>query len=142
MIEQNVYPLVGGDETFRKVVDEFYTRVEADPVLRPLFPADLEPGKENQFLFLAQYFGGPPRYNALRGHPRLRMRHMPFVIGEQERNAWLGHMLEAIEAAGSCWPRYLAVSLPWSSGLNAIAPVPLRSVWSKRSVSGRRSNIL
>ena len=99
MTEQNVYRLVGGDETFRKVVDEFYKRVEADPLLRPLFPADLEPGKENQFLFLTQYFGGPPRYNALRGHPRLRMRHMPFVIGEQERNAWLGHMLEAVDAA-------------------------------------------
>ncbi len=109
MTEQNVYRLVGGDETFRKVVDEFYKRIEADPVLRPLFPADLEPGKENQFLFLTQYFGGPPRYNALRGHPRLRMRHMPFVIGEQERNAWLGHMLEAIDAAGIVEPARTAM---------------------------------
>jgi hemoglobin len=97
---QNIYRLVGGDETFRQLVNEFYARIEKDPLLRPLFPEDLEPGKENQFLFLTQYFGGPPRYNAQRGHPRLRMRHFPFAIGQNERNAWVGHMLEAIDAVG------------------------------------------
>jgi hemoglobin len=47
-------------------------------------------------LFLVQYWGGPPTYNEQRGHPRLRMRHVPFVIGPAERDAWLRHMLEAV----------------------------------------------
>jgi hemoglobin len=49
---------------------------------------------------LAQYFGGPPDYNTLRGHPRLRLRHMPFKIGQSERDRWLSHMLAALEQAG------------------------------------------
>lgn len=95
-----VYEQAGGDATFRRLVDAFYARVEADPVLRPLFPADLGPGKERQFLFLTQFFGGPPRYTALRGHPRLRARHLPFPIGRREADAWLGHMLDSIDEAG------------------------------------------
>src|SRR5207247_2026300 len=59
----------------------------------------LAAGKERQFLFLAQFFGGPPRYSALHGHPRLRARHLPFPIGQRERDRWLGHMLEALEEA-------------------------------------------
>jgi hemoglobin len=102
--EQNIYELVGGDEPFRRLVDNFYARVERDPLLRPLFPADLEPGKQRQFLFITQYFGGPPRYNELRGHPRLRMRHAPFSIGQAERDAWAGHMLAAIDEAGFTEP--------------------------------------
>jgi hemoglobin len=97
---RTVYELVGGDEPFRRLVDAFYRRVEQDPLLRPMFPEDLEPGKEGQFLFIAQYFGGPPRYNELRGHPRLRARHLPFPIGRRERDAWLSHMLAAIDEAG------------------------------------------
>jgi len=107
--QQNIYRLVGGDKTFRRLVAEFYKLVELDPLLRPLFPPDLEPGKENQFLFLTQYFGGPSRYNAQRGHPRLRMRHMPFVIGPKERDAWLGHMLAAVEAVGIAEPARTAM---------------------------------
>ncbi len=52
------------------------------------------------FLFVTQYFGAQPRYNALRGHPRLRMRHAPFAIGQAERDAWVQHMLAAIDVAG------------------------------------------
>lgn len=102
--QQNVYREVGGDETFRKLVDEFYARIEADPELRAVFPEDLESGKEGQFLFLTQYFGGPPRYNVQRGHPRLRMRHFPFVIGQKERDAWVRYMLEAVDAVGIAEP--------------------------------------
>ncbi len=69
--EPNIYELAGGDAPFRRLVDSFYARVERDPLLRPLFPADLVPGKERQFLFITQYFGGPARYNQQRGHPRL-----------------------------------------------------------------------
>lgn len=96
----NIYELVGGDEPFRRLVDAFYARIEQDALLRPMFPVDLEPGKEGQFLFLTQYFGGPMRYNETRGHPRLRMRHAPFPIGQQERDAWLGHMLAAVDEVG------------------------------------------
>ncbi len=96
----SIYQYVGGDAPFRRMVDLFYARVEADATLRPMFPADLGPGKEHQLLFITQYFGGPQRYGELRGHPRLRMRHMPFVIGQRERDAWLGHMLAAMEEAG------------------------------------------
>jgi hemoglobin len=102
--QQTIYELAGGDPPFRALVERFYARVEADPLLRPLFPDDLEPGKEGQFLFIAQYFGGPPRYNAQRGHPRLRMRHMPFAIGQAERDAWVGHMLAAVDEVGFAEP--------------------------------------
>jgi len=95
-----IYDLVGGDQPFRRLVDAFYARVERDPILRPMFPADLGPGKEYQFLFITQYFGGPARYNELRGHPRLRARHLPFPIGQTERDAWVGHMLAAVDEAG------------------------------------------
>ena len=105
MSEQpTIYELAGGDAPFRRLVDSFYARVERDPLLRPLFPADLEPGKERQFLFITQYFGGPARYNEQRGHPRLRMRHAPFAIGQADRDAWVGHMRAAIDEAGFVEP--------------------------------------
>jgi hemoglobin len=97
---KTVYEQLGGDDAFRRLVDSFYARVERDPVLRPLFPDDLQAGKENQFLFLTQYWGGPPRYAEQRGHPRLRMRHSPFAIGHRERDAWVGNMLAAIDEVG------------------------------------------
>lgn len=97
---KTVYDQIGGDEAFRRLVDAFYARVEQDPVLRPLFPADLAEGKEYQYLFLSQYWGGPARYAEQRGHPRLRMRHFPFAIGQQERDAWVGHMLAALDEVG------------------------------------------
>ncbi|NNJ13019.1 globin [Chloroflexales bacterium ZM16-3] len=102
--EMSVYESVGGAETFRRLVDYFYAQVEQDPLLRSLFPDDLGPGKEHQYLFLVQYFGGPGAYGQRRGHPRLRMRHAPFVIGQAERDAWLGHMLAAIDAVGIAEP--------------------------------------
>ena len=98
--ERTVYELVGGEKTFRRLVEAFYARVETDPVLRPLFPTKLEAGKRWQFLFLSQFFGGPTTYSEERGHPRLRMRHMPFAIDQQARDHWLRHMLEAIDEAG------------------------------------------
>jgi hemoglobin len=107
--EPNIYNLAGGDAPFRRLVECFYARVERDPRLRPLFPDDLEPGKEGQFLFITQYFGGPPRYNQLRGHPRLRMRHASFAIGQAERDAWAGHMLAAIDEAGFVEPARTAL---------------------------------
>lgn len=96
----SVYELVGGEATIRELVDRFYARVEVDPALRPMFPPDLTEGKRWQFLFLCQFFGGPQMYAEERGHPRLRMRHNPFPIGRAERDAWLGHMLAAVDETG------------------------------------------
>jgi hemoglobin len=92
------YAAVGGEETFHRLVHAFYQGVADDPVLRPLYPGkDLEPAEEHLRLFLIQYWGGPGTYSERRGHPRLRMRHAKFVIGEAEREAWLRHMRTALD---------------------------------------------
>lgn len=88
-------------EFFEDLVEHFYTGVAGDPVLRPLYPDDLSDSKDHLALFLAQYWGGPPRYSEERGHPRLRMRHAPFVITTLERDAWLHHMNEAVQASSA-----------------------------------------
>jgi hemoglobin len=93
---QTVYEAVGGLETFRRLVDAFYRGVETDPLLRPMYPADLADSRKHLSLFLAQYFGGPGTYSEQRGHPRLRMRHMPFRIDAAARDAWLRHMRAAV----------------------------------------------
>jgi hemoglobin len=90
---------IGGEPTFRKLVDEFYAGVADDPVLRPLYPeADLGPAAERLRLFLMQYWGGPTTYSDRRGHPWLRLRHAPFRIGAAERDAWLRQMRRAVES--------------------------------------------
>jgi len=99
-----IYELIGGEETFRRLVHAFYGRVYADPYLRPLFPDDRAGAEERLTLFLAQYFGGPATYSEQRGHPRLRMRHVPFTIGQRERDAWLGHMLSALDESAIAEP--------------------------------------
>jgi hemoglobin len=94
---ENFYEAVGGEPTFRKLVDEFYAGVATDPVLRPLYrEADLAPAAERLRMFLIQYWGGPDTYSQRRGHPRLRMRHAPFTIGPRQRDAWLRHMRAAV----------------------------------------------
>ncbi len=98
-MEETLYQRVGGTEFFVALVDRFYLGVAGDPVLRPLYPEDLGPSREHLALFLAQYWGGPPTYQEQRGHPRLRLRHRPFVIGPLERDAWLRHMTDAVRAA-------------------------------------------
>ncbi|MEA2654903.1 MAG: hemoglobin [Chloroflexota bacterium] len=95
----NVYEAAGGEATFRLLVARFYERVADDPVLRPLYPdEDLANATEHLTLFLIQYWGGPSTYNEQRGHPRLRMRHQPFAIGQPQRDAWLDHMKAAVES--------------------------------------------
>lgn len=89
----------GGIEAFAALADVFYAGVESDPLLRPMYPEGAEAlaeARENLALFLMQYFGGPAIYAEKRGHPRLRMRHFPFTIGEAERDAWLRHMNAAV----------------------------------------------
>ena len=95
------YEAVGGEETFRRLVHVFYQGVAADPELRPVYPSkNLGPAEEHLRLFLMQYWGGPRSYDELRGHPRLRMRHAHFAIGEAERDAWLRHMRAALDEVG------------------------------------------
>ncbi|MFC4123186.1 globin [Nonomuraea zeae] len=99
MTETSFYDAVGGEETFRRLVHRFYEGVAEDPLLRPLYPEpDLTGAEERLRGFLIQYWGGPNSYSQERGHPRLRMRHMPFVIGEPERDAWLRHMRDAVDS--------------------------------------------
>ncbi len=94
-----LYDLVGGEETFRRLVHRFYAGVRQDPVLRPLYPEDeLDAAEERLRMFLVQYWGGPRTYSEVRGHPRLRMRHAPFAIGEAERDAWLRNMRDAVDS--------------------------------------------
>ncbi|MCM3883915.1 globin [Frankia sp. R82] len=93
------FDAVGGEPTFRTLVARFYEGVANDPVLRPLYPEDdLEGAEERLRLFLIQYWGGPSDYQELRGHPRLRLRHVPYAIGSVERNAWLVVMRRAVDS--------------------------------------------
>ena len=92
-----LFARVGGEQFFTDLVDLFYLGVAGDPLLRPLYPDDLEESRRHLALFLVQYWGGPATYNEQRGHPRLRMRHAPFVVGPAERDAWLRHMRGAVD---------------------------------------------
>jgi hemoglobin len=99
--ETTFFDAVGGEATFRRLVDRFYAGVADDPLLRPLYPEeDLGPAADRLTLFLIQYWGGPNTYSASRGHPRLRMRHAPFRVGPDERDAWLRHMRDAVDSLG------------------------------------------
>ncbi len=92
-----VYDVVGGEGFFVELVDTFYDRVASDPLLKEIYPEDLTESRRTTAGFLSQYWGGPPDYSNERGHPRLRMRHAPFRIGQKERDRWLTHMLAALE---------------------------------------------
>jgi hemoglobin len=98
--ERTVFERAGGTPFFEELVDRFYRGVAMDPVLLPVYPhpEDLEPARRRLTLFLIQYWGGPTTYSDERGHPRLRMRHAPFVIGPVERDRWLLHMRAAVAA--------------------------------------------
>lgn len=94
--QQSLYDMVG-EETFRRIVHEFYRRVTDDPVLGPMYPADDLDGAEDRLRwFLVQYWGGPQTFNERRGHPRLRMRHMNFPVTPEARDHWLTIMSQAL----------------------------------------------
>ncbi len=95
------YDAIGGEPTFRRIVARFFEQVAADPALRAVYTdEDLGPPEDRLALFLMQYWGGPTTYSDTRGHPRLRMRHHPFVIRIAERDAWLRAMRIAVDDAG------------------------------------------
>ncbi|PCK69161.1 thiol management oxidoreductase-like component [Paenibacillus larvae subsp. larvae B-3650] len=91
---------MGGEEAIRKLVEAFYPKVQADPLLSPLFPADITPVMEKQYLFLTQFFGGPALYSEKYGHPMMRGRHLPFPIDKARADAWLACMRAALEESG------------------------------------------
>ncbi|MFU8946993.1 globin [Mycetocola zhadangensis] len=95
------YDEVGGRATFEKLAVEFYKGVATDPVLKPMYPEeDLGPATERLTMFFEQYWGGPSTYSEQRGHPRLRMRHMPFKVNPDARDRWLLHMRAAVATLG------------------------------------------
>jgi len=97
----NLYDAVGGRPFFVDLVDGFYAGVSTDVLLRPMYPDDLTDSRRHLAGFLTQYWGGPSTYSDERGHPRLRMRHAPFAIGDAERDAWLRHMLGSLDAVAA-----------------------------------------
>ena len=92
------YDAVGGEETFSTFVHRFYQQVREDDLIGPMYPHDDWEGAEQRLKwFLAQYWGGPQTFSENRGHPRLRMRHHHFSIGQAERDRWLELMSNAID---------------------------------------------
>jgi hemoglobin len=96
--QQSFYDAVGGAETFNAIVSRFYAQVPEDEILRELYPADDLAGAEERLrMFLEQYWGGPHTYSEVRGHPRLRARHVPFRVDARARDAWLANMRAALD---------------------------------------------
>lgn len=92
-----LHQVVGGDDYFIQLVDRFFDDVEENSLIRDLYPRSLKESRFRTWSFLAQYWGGPQTYSEKRGHPRLRMRHMPFEIGSAERDAWFNLMKLAVD---------------------------------------------
>ncbi|WP_183603114.1 globin [Paenibacillus phyllosphaerae] len=91
-----IYEAIGGSEGLRKIVEAFYPKVKAHPLLGPLFPEDIDPVMERQHMFLTQFFGGPSLYSDAFGHPMMRARHLPFPITPARAEAWLDCMRRAL----------------------------------------------
>ena len=99
MTEEQVFETLGEDG-FTRLIRAFYAQVPDDAVLGPMYPKDDLAGAEQRLRdFLIGRFGGPPRYIEQRGHPRLRMRHMPFAIDTAARNQWVMLMDRALDEA-------------------------------------------
>ncbi|MNW31235.1 Group 2 truncated hemoglobin YjbI [compost metagenome] len=84
----------------RSLVEAFYPKVQKNPLLAPLFPEDITPVLEKQYMFLSQFFGGPSLYSEAVGHPMMRARHLPFPVTEERAEAWLSCMAEALTEVG------------------------------------------
>lgn len=96
--EVTAFEAMGGHETFDKLVRRFYDGVKEDEVLAAMYPeADWEGAIWRLRSFLEQYWGGPTTYSEQRGHPRLRMRHVPFQVTPDARDRWLAHMRRALD---------------------------------------------
>jgi len=86
-----------GDANIKQLVHDFYQEIRNDELLRPMYKNDLEGAEERLYLFMVQYLGGPDTYNQLRGHPRLRQRHVVFPVTEEAKQHWLANMRAALD---------------------------------------------
>ena len=99
-MNQTHYEQIGGEAVIRKLVDRFYDLMDSQPEaagIRALHPESLDGSRDKLFWFLTGWMGGPQLYVERFGHPRLRARHLPFPIGESERDQWLWCMQQALE---------------------------------------------
>ena len=92
---QTIYERLG-DENLKLLVDIFYEKVLKDDRINELFQTDMKIVKSKQFMFLTQFFGGPPRYAEVHGHPKMRMRHLPHKVTIDGAAAWLENMANSI----------------------------------------------
>lgn len=89
---------IGGQEEVRALVDAFYDIIEAEsPVLHDMLPRNTSGSRQKLYEFLTGWLGGPQLYWEKRGHPRLRMRHFPFTIGDFEASEWMRCMEKAMD---------------------------------------------
>ena len=96
----SLYDLIGGETKLRALVDRFYDIMDVSPEakdIRAYHAKSLTQSREKLFMFLSGWSGGPGLYMEKYGHPRLRMRHVPFAIGERERDQWLWCMNKALD---------------------------------------------
>ncbi|WP_342576365.1 globin [Paenibacillus sp. FSL M8-0142] len=96
----SIYDNLGGAEGIRSLVEAFYPRVQQNELLAPLFPEDIEPVMEKQYMFLSQFFGGPALFSEAYGHPMMRARHLRFPITERHAEEWLRCMEGALMEIG------------------------------------------
>lgn len=98
--EMTPYQLLGGEGVVRWLTDRFYDIMDSDPSvksLRDMHPQDLAGSRQKLFMFLSGWLGGPSLYMEAFGHPRLRMRHMPFAVDEAARDQWMSCMRRAVD---------------------------------------------
>jgi hemoglobin len=100
---QTAYDLIGGEAGVHRLVDRFYQLMDELPeafAVRKIHPESLAGSNELLFEFLSGWLGGPPLYEQKKGHPMLRRRHLPYVIGPMERDQWMLCMRQALEEQG------------------------------------------
>ncbi|MCL6517658.1 globin [Alicyclobacillus sp.] len=103
---RTLYDWAGGDETIRRLVEVFYSKIPQDEDLAPIFPEDLTEIRHKQYLFLTQFFGGPPLFSQAYGAPMLRARHLKVPITRRHARAWLRRMSESLQEIGISGPLY------------------------------------
>ncbi len=98
--EHEVYAAIGGDAGFARLIAAFYRQIPDDDILGPMYKGkDMAAAEKRLRDFLIYRFGGPERYIEERGHPRLRMRHVPFTIDQAARDRWMALMKRALDEA-------------------------------------------
>ena len=103
MAQQTPYDQLGGEQKVRALVERFYDLMDTEPEflgVRALHQPELANAREKLFLFLTGWLGGPQLYVQKHGHPMLRARHLPFPIGESERDQWVACMARAMQDVG------------------------------------------